>query len=312
MSKELFENIIKKNKPDISTSSIKTYVDVITPFYNNNTTYKKINLNWFKDHKNIFKLIQDKPNKTKNLILCSIQAILGDEKLEEYKEEMYNLEVEYKKVINKNQKSDTQKGNWKTHDEIIKIVDTYYNNNKHLFKKNKLNDVEEQIIQNMIIMAITSGKYFEVRRSKDWYNFRIDENINENEDNYYDITDKGMVLIFNDYKTVQSKGKQTIEILKTDDIYNILKDYIEIKNDTSSKYLLTDKNGNQLSHITFNQRLNKLYGAKIGSSMIRHIKTTNDINNMAKSGVFTLEDIQNSANGMGHNIITHLQYYKND
>ena len=161
-------------------------------------------------------------------------------------------------------------------------------------------------------MAITSGKYFEVRRSKDWYNFRIDENINENEDNYYDITDKGMVLIFNDYKTVQSRDKQTIEILKTDDIYNILKDYIEIKNDTSSKYLLTDKNGNQLSHITFNQRLNKLYGAKIGSSMIRHIKTTNDINNMAKSGVFTLEDIQNSANGMGHNIITHLQYYKND
>lgn len=306
-----FYNIIKLNKPNISESSIEMYSNCIKTFYLQNTKYKTINKKWFLNHNKILELIKDKSNRTQNIIIYAIQAFLGKENLIEYKNKGVELENQYDEEMKKNEKSESQKENWKSHSEIINTYEIYLNNNKHLFKQEKLNEFETQILQNIIILAVTCGTYFQVRRVKDWIEIKIDGEISTNADNYIDEDEQGIILIFNDYKTAKSKGKQTINIKKDTELYNLLTEYIAIKQELKCLYLFTDKNNKKLSNVTFNQRLNKLYGGHIGSSLIRHIQATDKINKDIKDNNFSLERIEKDADGQGHSLITHLKYYKN-
>ena len=306
-----FYNTIKLNKPNITESSIKMYSNCIKNFYSQNTKYKTINKKWFLNSNKILKLIKDKPNRTQVILLSSIQGFLGNDNVLEYKNELYNLEKEYDKEIKKNEKSKSQKDNWKPHSEIINIYDAYLKNNKHLFKQDKLNEFEVQILQNIIILAVTCGKYFQVRRAKDWYELKIDGEILPNADNYLDEDEQGLILTFNDYKTSKSKGKQTIHIEKDNELHNLLMEFAAIKQEIKSKYLFTDKNNNnKLSNVTFNQRLNKLYGGHIGSSLIRHIQATDQINKNIEDNNFSLGQLEKDADGQSHSLLTHLKYYK--
>ena len=305
-----FYNKIKLNKPNITESSIKMYSNCIKNFYSQNTKYKTINKKWFLNSNKILKLIKDKPNRTQVILLSSIQGFLGNDNVLEYKNELYNLEKEYDKEIKKNEKSKSQKDNWKPHSEIINIYDAYLKNNKHLFKQDKLNEFEVQILQNIIILAVTCGKYFQVRRAKDWYELKIDGEILPNKDNYLDEDEQGLILTFNDYKTSKSKGKQTIHIEKDNELHNLLMEFAAIKQEIKSNYLFTDKNNKKLSNVTFNQRLNKLYGGHIGSSLIRHIQATDQINKNIEDNNFSLSQLEKDADGQGHSLLTHLKYYK--
>ena len=305
-----FYNTIKLNKPNITESSIKMYSNCIKNFYSQNTKYKTINKKWFLNSNKILKLIKDKPNRTQVILLSSIQGFLGNDNVLEYKNELYNLEKEYDKEIKKNEKSKSQKDNWKPHSEIINIYDAYLKNNKHLFKQDKLNEFEVQILQNIIILAVTCGKYFQVRRAKDWYELKIDGEILSNEDNYLDEDEQGLILTFNDYKTAKSKGKQTIHIEKDNELHNLLMEFAAIKQEIKSNYLFTDKNNKKLSNVTFNQRLNKLYGGHIGSSLIRHIQATDQINKNIEDNNFSLGQLEKDADGQSHSLLTHLKYYK--
>ena len=305
-----FYNTIKLNKPNITESSIKMYSNCIKNFYSQNTKYKTINKKWFLNSNKILKLIKDKPNRTQVILLSSIQGFLGNDNVLEYKNELYNLEKEYDKEIKKNEKSKSQKDNWKPHSEIINIYDAYLKNNKHLFKQDKLNEFEVQILQNIIILAVTCGKYFQVRRAKDWYELKIDSEILPNADNYLDEDEQGLILTFNDYKTSKSKGKQTIHIEKDNELHNLLMEFAAIKQEIKSNYLFTDKNNKKLSNVTFNQRLNKLYGGHIGSSLIRHIQATDQINKNIEDNNFSLSQLEKDADGQSHSLLTHLKYYK--
>ena len=167
-----------------------------------------------------------------------------------------------------------------------------------------------QILQNIVILAVTCGKYFQVRRAKDWYELKIDGEILPNADNYLDEDEQGLILTFNDYKTSKSKGKQTIHIEKDNELHNLLMEFAAIKQEIKSNYLFTDKNNKKLSNVTFNQRLNKLYGGHIGSSLIRHIQATDQINKNIEDNNFSLSQLEKDADGQGHSLLTHLKYYK--
>ncbi len=151
-------------------------------------------------------------------------------------------------------------------------------------------------------MALTCGKYFKVRRSTEWTEFRIDDKLNEETDNYK-LDNK---LIFNKYKTVKAYGRQTVTL--TDDINDLLEKFIDIQVLEGSLYLFVDKNKNKLSAITFNQRLNKLYGSHIGTSLIRHIEITDKIN---KTGFTSVNQLTEEATEHAHSLLEHLKYYKN-
>ena len=62
--------------------------------------------------------------------------------------------------------------------------------------------------------------------------------------------------------------------------------------------------------MTFNQRLNKLYGGHIGLSLIRHIQATDQINKNIEDNNFSLGQLEKDADGQSHSLLTHLKYYK--
>jgi integrase len=258
------------------------------------------------DTSKILELIKDRPNKTQINILCSILAFIGAP-IPEYTSKIFTLSEEYKAQIDKNVKTESQKENWKSHDDIVKIYDTYYKNNSFLLKKqiDKVTDTEIQLIQNLFILALTCGKYFDVVRSSEWTEFKIDD-VDEDEDNYKLENE----LVFNKFKTVKAFGRKTILLSK--DINTLLDRFIMIQQNKGNKYLFVDKHKNKLTAITFNQRMNKLYGGHISTSLIRHIYTTDKTNNDVKEGKFNVAELSQRANNMGHSTATHMTYYKND
>ena len=74
--------------------------------------------------------------------------------------------------------------------------------------------------------------------------------------------------------------------------------------------IFTDKNNENLSNVTFNQRLIKLYGGHIGSSLIKHIQATDQINKNIKDNNSLVSQLEKDADGQGHSLLTHLKYYK--
>lgn len=300
MTDNIFYTTIRANKPDITDKSVIAYSSVLKPFYESHCKANKLNKRWFTNTTKVLKLLNDIPNKRAVNILCAILAFLNI-KIPEYSVRIIELRHEYELKVGNNEKSDTQATNWKDHKELINIYDEYYKNNAYLFDKTVFTKCQLQIIQNIIILALTCGKYFKVRRSSEWTEFRIDNELDEENDNYK----LGNELVFNKFKTVKAFGRQTV-ILKND-ISELMEKFIDIQILEGYLWLFVDKNGNKLSAVTLNQRLNKLYGGHIGTSLIRHIEITDKIN---KSGFTSVNQLTEEATEHGHSLIEHLQYYK--
>ena len=144
---------------------------------------------------------------------------------------------------------------------------------------------------------LSSGIYFPTRRSKDWFDFKIKQ-IDLNEDNYLD----GDKLVFNSYKNSLQKGEQTIKVNST--IKKSLEKWIPIN---PTKYLLFDRHEKQLTAVHITQRLNKIFGKKVSTTMLRHIRTTN----MFGGNVGLIKEMEDEFKSMGSSIKMAHIYVKN-
>jgi integrase len=139
-----------------------------------------------------------------------------------------------------------------------------------MMKDSSLSNVEIQKVQNYIILALLSGVFINVRRSKDYVDFKI-RNVDEDKDNY--ISKDMKELVFNSYKTSKAYGTQRIKLPTK--LKNILKKWIQIN---PSDYLLIDSTGAPLGgpdkssngSVKLNQRLQKIFGKKSGVNILRH------------------------------------------
>ena len=117
-----------------------------------------------------------------------------------------------------------------------------------------------QSIQDYIIVALLGGLFIPPRRLLDFTEFRV-KNINKDEHNYYN---RGS-LYFNHYKTAKHYGEQSVKVPK--ELQAILTKWIKAN---PNEYLLFDVNGNKLNSVKLNQRLNKIFNAKISVNALRH------------------------------------------
>jgi hypothetical protein len=110
---------------------------------------------------------------------------------------------------------------------------------------------------------LLGGIYIAPRRSLDYVEFKIKPaTIDKTKDNYLDKNK----MVFNTYKTAKTYGQQIVEVPTA--LKSILTKWIK-RNPT--EYLLFDTNGNKLSSVKLNQRLNKIFGGKnIAVNALRH------------------------------------------
>ena len=243
--------LIKKNKPNIAESSVKTYASLLR------------NL-----HKAIF---PDTPfsvadfNKTAIIIpyLKTLENLQQIQKLSAIL--TINQHVAYKDMIlqateEKKPQTIEKKENWIESDQIREKYEELKHEADCLYKIYDTTPSQDILfkIMDYIIVCLVSGIFISPRRSADWFNFKIHGATDEN--NYLYKSQ----FVFNDYKTSKTYGQQVVACPK--ELLNILKRWTRIN---PTEYLLFDTKFHKLTSPQFTHRLNKIFGKGVGSSQMR-------------------------------------------
>ena len=287
--KALLQEKIKENRPNLSTSSVKTYISILS------NLYKKLNgeenIEWFKKEPDkILKYLEEKNDQTKKTNLSALFILTG---IQEYQSVMNTI---MKKVNDdyKNQKmNEKQKDNWISINEIKEKYNALSVDANLMLNKKKI--LNENVMMEFLLMSFLSGVIMPPRRSLDYSEMKI-RSFDTKTDNYY----KGNKFYFNKYKTVKTYGIQSLEIPK--ELNNVLKKWIKLN---ENDYMIYSSNGNKLTPPQITRTLNKIFGKNISTSMLRHIYLTDVYKDIPK-----INKMENLADQMGHSVSTAMEYIK--
>jgi len=256
---EQLKNAIKINKPNISTSSINTYLSILKNLYKKVYDDDKYDLNKFTDTTKIMNYLKDLPPNKRKTILASL-VVLTNNRV--YQDQMMEDIQEYKTDVAKQTMTPEQSENSLKTDDIHELYNVLKHNASIIYKKKVLDKSDLQDIQNYIIICLLGGIFIPPRRSKDYVDFKINGEILDDKDNY--IYKKK--LIFNSYKTSKTYARQEIDC--PPELLRILKKWIKVN---PTHYLLFDNNLNKLSNVKLTQRLNKLFNKNASVNQLRHM-----------------------------------------
>ena len=210
---------IKKSRPSLSASSIKTYTSILRSLHNKifdkecGAVHTEMKLSDFKEHERILKFLKDMPANRRKTILSAL-VVLTDENT--YRTIMNEDVVNYNHEIQKQQLTPEQKASWVSQTDIKNVFDELATHAKMLYTTLRVNTTGKtlkpsdlQDIQKYVLMAVSSGIFIPPRRLLDYVCFKI-KNINKSEDNYLDKN----TFVFNKYKTSKTYGTQIIELPK--------------------------------------------------------------------------------------------------
>ena len=287
--KSLLQEKIKENRPNLGPSSIKTYISILS------NLYKKLNgdgnIEWFeRENDEILKYLDDKNNQTQKTTLSALFVLTN---LKEYQTVMNTI---MKKVNDdyKNQKmNEKQKDNWISVNEIEEKYNLLSADANLMLNKKKI--LNENVLMEFLLMSFLSGVIIPPRRSLDYSEMKI-RNYDVKIDNYY----KANKFYFNKYKTVKTYGMQILDVPK--ELNNVLKKWIKIN---TNDYMLYSSNNNKISCPQITRILNKVFGRKISTSMLRHIYLTDVYKNVPQ-----LSKMEILADEMGHSVSTAMEYIK--
>jgi integrase len=303
------ERIIE-NRPNLSLSSIKTYMSII------NKTARDINGKLEKPddivdkHKEILEsLMNYKPNIRKTKLSAFIVVLDQKDKtsdevkeiIDNYRKQLFADADDVDKDEKKQKLSESQEKNYITWDEVLKIYENLRTEAEPLFKLENLNKKQYNKLQEFVLLSLYV--LTPPRRSLDYAQFKI-KSIDESNDNY--MTVKGRkkegTLIFNAYKNSKRLGKQEVKISNA--LRNIIQKWM-LKN--PNEYLITTNTGNRIEQPRVNLMLNNIFNKNIGSSLLRHIYLTH------KYGNVDLEEMEKTTHEMGNSEIERtLKYVKKD
>lgn len=278
---------LKSKRSSLSDSSIKTYTSILKNIHKKVFPEQEMKMSNFEKSREILDYLKDVPANKRKTILSALVVLTGND---DYRDCMNDDVKTYNDEIQKQEMSETQKDNWITTDEIRNIYIALEDDAKMLFRKINKTNSDIQQIQNYVIVALCSGLFFPPRRSLDWCLMKI-KNVNKNEDNYIDKSK----FIFNKYKTSKTYGQQELAI--PIQVKNILNRWIALN---ETEYLLHDNNGNALSSVKLNQRLNRIFGGKkVGVNNFRHTYLTDkyaDVSKLNKKLAKDMSEMGSSTN----------------
>jgi len=275
---------LKKIRPTLSEGSLTTYCSILRSLHSK-IFGGDIQKSDYDDSDKILKYLDDLPPNKRKTILSALVVISGKP---DYRTEMLQDIKEYSADAKKMEKTDSQIENWVSKDEILALYNEYKQDAMLRYKKSKLSMNDLQAIQNYIILCLLGGMFIAPRRSLDYTEFVI-KNIDKNKDNYLDKNE----LVFNKYKTAKFYDEQRVDCPK--ELLSILKKWIK-KND--NEYLLFDSNGQKLTSVKLNQRLNKIFGKNASVNLLRHSYLTDKFGDeieRSKQMANTAEDMGTSS-----------------
>jgi hypothetical protein len=306
----LINDLQNKN---LSPSSIKLYLSNLERL---NDELPLKNLNFLKDIDKTTDKIKDLKLTTQRGYLISICSILEmyktkktiNDLYKKYYEIMINLNDKLK-AIPTNVMTDTQKKNWASWDDIktkfneLEINVDEFINNTQISKANYSKLLEYMVLSLYVLLEPRRNEYTNVYIIK-----KYNPNMSD-EFNYLSYEDSK--FIFNKYKTSKKKGQEIININK--ELMDVINKYLKFHpllkgkkiNKNTKEIFLVNFDGEHLANPNGITRiLNKIFGKRISSSMLRHIYVSDLYGPIVKK-------MEQTAQNMGHSVETQKAYIKN-
>jgi hypothetical protein len=303
----MLESIIKKNRPNLAQSSIKTYLSSLSRIIKDVKVELKTPEDFIKNIDAILEKAKDYTAIVRKSKLAAVIVLLDDkdglEDTGEYKDKdktdaikklRFVMQKDMKTVDDEetNQElSEKQKENFVPQDDIFKIYELLKEQTAPLFKLNTLNKKQFDMMQMYVLLSL----YILIppRRTMDFTHFKI-RNINPEVDNYFLIPKRKKDLgafVFNQYKNAKKLGPQILERIPKE-LERIIDKWMQYN---KSDYLLVNSVGKQVAGSKIALWLNEIFGKRISTSMLRHIYLTHKFGNVnLKELKDTAEDIGNS------------------
>ena len=253
---------LKNKRPNLSNGSLITYNSILSSLYKSVFgNDDKLDIDKFSNTDKILEHLKSLPPNRRKTILSAL-VVISDK--QPYRDLMLEDIKNYNQQILKQEKAPAQKLSWVDTNEIKTLYEKLKEVANFLYKKKNFTMKEYQQIQDLIIVAVLGGLFIPPRRNLDYCCFKL-KNINNDNDNYIDKNQ----FVFNTYKTAKFYKQQRVDIPK--DLKTILTKWIKIN---PTNYLLFDTNQNPLTSVKLNQRLNKIFGKKVGVNQMRHTYLT--------------------------------------
>jgi len=282
------------NKKKITESSANVYIRIL---FNLNNREPIKNLSFLLKKDTIMSKVNEYAETTQKTIFAALVSVLSlfqDKPVYKglhrfYQEKM----IEKMKTVRDEttgEKTEKQKNNWIEWKDVKELCDKMYDETKEFSNKKTLTPKESDLLLHTVVLALYT--FIPPRRNQDYLNMVLVKKWNSSmptEYNYLDMSDEK--FIFNKYKTAKKYGIQTLDI--PDDLMDILVAYLRHHSKTGPFLVQNDKPltaGNAITRI-----LNKIFGKKVGSSMLRHIFLTDKYGDLK-------EEQQTLASAMGHSV----------
>jgi hypothetical protein len=249
----------------------------------------------------ILKHLQDYDFKRRKTILASLIVLNGnnDDINDKYRSLMKEDIQKYDEEIDSQQKSDSQRKNWISQNDLFDIRNDLKSEFNSLSKKQKITKRDIHKMMDYVILCL----YTMIPPRRLEYIHTKFKNYDKDSDNYYDK--KSKVLGFNIYKTFKTYGKQNVKVPK--DLMMVLNSWIKVvdKYDSDIEFLLFNSNDNPLSQ---NQLKNKIQNLTNGASVniLRHSFLSEKFRDI------DLNKMKNIAEDMGHDVEMQMRYVKKD
>jgi integrase len=195
-----------------------------------------------------------------------------------------------------NQKTETQKENWISWDDVKTKFDELKKLNKFpkTIGENCYNNLLETVILGLYVLTAP-------RRNKDYIHMKFSKDGKNLDDKFNWLDLKKKQFVFNNYKTKKSYGQQILSV--HDELLSLLKKFIKY-NRNADNFLLAKFNGDRLaSDNSITRKLNKIFNKNISSSMLRHIYLSDKYKDVK-------EAMKDDAEAMAHSTSQQKDYIK--
>ena len=293
---KLYDFLKSKN---IAESSLKLYLNNLRRL--NGGEFPK-NFSFLKNTEKILgDLEKYKPNTRRSYLISIVTTLKHEPKMKKLYDKYYiHLDKYNKEGAKNNEKSETQKANWINQDEVKETYEKMTEEMKPLLEQKKLSASEyEKLIRWVVLSLYVLQK---PRRNADYQQCLLVNKYDENFDkafNYLNLSNGKWY--FNNYKT---KGTyKTQEIDASPEMMEVVKSYLKfhphsktLKKKSGVVPFLVDYEGNPFENVNaITRMLNKVFGKKIGASMLRNIYLTDKYGDQLKELQETSKEMGTSA-----------------
>jgi len=293
------------NEKNISSNSLNLYTKNLIRL-NDGKEIK--NFTFLKNIPTILDKIKDYKPNTRRTYLISIVSLLKQEpKFKKLYDEYYKILLEYNKNLKTNtEKSETQTENWISQEDVIKKQQELMTILQQIEGKSKITAEQYYRLFDLLVLSVYTLN--SPRRNLDYLKMNVVSKYSDDlptDNNYLDLSNKQ--FIFRNYKTKKTYTDQTVPI--NDDLFSIIKVFLKyhpLKKMMKGKFnipLLVNyteqplNNSNEITRI-----LNKIFGKKIGSSMLRNIFLTSKYGD-------DMQQLQQDTTAMGTSVNTAKDNY---